>query len=120
MLTARRAHVESARSVADALTALGQYKFSAAVLDINLDGDDCTVLCQSLSQRHIPFVFYTGYPTAPDGWNDVPIISKPAYGAQIVACTNAVEPQAASEASSHWHDRSSADQLRSSQAASNH
>ena len=120
MLTARRAHVVSARSVADALTALGQYKFSAAVLDINLDGDDCTVPCQSLSQRHIPFVFYTGYPTAPDGWNNVPIISKPAYGAQIVACTNAVEPQAASEVSAHSHDRSSVRSTSLAEAASNH
>jgi hypothetical protein len=41
-------------------------------------------LCEHLTQRRIPFAFYTGYDSAPDGWSDVPTITKPADGAQIV------------------------------------
>jgi CheY-like chemotaxis protein len=82
-LTARGAHVVSAGRVADAVRAVGQHQISAAVLDINLGGEDCSVLCQHLSQRQIPFVFYTGYSTPPKGWADVPIITKPAHRTQI-------------------------------------
>ena len=42
------------------------------------------LLRQHLSQRQIPFFFYTGYSAAPNGWDDAPMISKPAQGAQIV------------------------------------
>ncbi len=83
-LTACGAHVVSACRVADAINAVELHQISAAVLDINLGGEDCPLLCQHLSQRHIPFVFYTGYTTPPDGWADVPIITKPAHGTQIV------------------------------------
>ena len=82
-LTARGAHVVSAGRLADAVKAVGRYQISAAVLDINLGGENCSVLCQHLSQRQIPFVFYTGYPTPPDGWAHVPIITKPAHRTQI-------------------------------------
>ena len=84
MLTASGAHVVSACRIADAITSVDRHQISAAILDINLGGEDCSVLCQHLSQRQIPFAFYTGYTTAPDGWRDVPIINKPAHGTQIV------------------------------------
>jgi DNA-binding response OmpR family regulator len=78
------AHVVSACRVADAITSVDRHQISAAVLDIKLGGDDCALLCEHLLQRQIPFVFYSGYAKAPDGWNNVPIISKPARGSQIV------------------------------------
>jgi DNA-binding response OmpR family regulator len=84
VLTASGAHAVSARRVADAIKAVDLNHITAAVPDINLGGDDCSVLCQHLSQRRIPFVFYTGYAAAPDGWGYVPILTKPAYGTQIV------------------------------------
>jgi CheY-like chemotaxis protein len=78
------ARVVSACRVADAIKSVDLHQISAAILDINLGREDCSALCQNLSQRRIPFVFYTGYATAPDGWSDVPIITKPAQGTQIV------------------------------------
>src|SRR5262245_10076191 len=83
-LSACGAHALSASRVADAITAIDLHQIAAAVLDINLGGDDCSVLCKHLSQRQIPFVFYTGYAAAPDGWGYVPIIAKPAHPTQIV------------------------------------
>jgi CheY-like chemotaxis protein len=78
------AHAVSARRVADAVEAIDLHHITGAVVDINLGEDDCTVLCHHLSNRQIPFVFYSGYAAAPDGWSNVPIIRKPAQRAQIV------------------------------------
>ena len=83
-LTACGAHVVSASRVAEAVSSVDLHRIAAAVLDINLDGENGSVLCQHLSQREIPFLFYTGYATAPDGWRDVPIITKPGHGTHIV------------------------------------
>ena len=83
------AHVLSACRVADAIKSIDLHKIAAALLDINLGGEDCSVLCEHLSQRKIPFAFYTGYVAAPDGWRDVPIITKPARRTQIVNSSNA-------------------------------
>jgi DNA-binding NtrC family response regulator len=83
-LKASDAHVLSACRIADAIALIERHHISAAILDIKLGGEDRSVLCQHLSQRQIPFVFYTGYGTAPGGWHDVPIIPKPVHGTQIV------------------------------------
>jgi CheY-like chemotaxis protein len=83
-LKACGAHVVSASRVAEAVSSVALHEIVAAVLDINLGGEDCSVFCQHLSQLQIPFVFYTGYATAPDGWSNVPIITKPAHGTHIV------------------------------------
>ena len=83
-LTASGAHVVYACRVAEAIKSVGLCQITAAVLDIKLGGNDCSVLCHHLSQREIPFVFYTGYTTPPDGWSDVPIITKPAQRTQLV------------------------------------
>ena len=83
-LTASGAHAVCARRIADAIQAVDLHQISAAVLDINLGTEDCSVLCQHLSRRQIPFVFCTGYLAPPDGWADVPVITKPAERTQIV------------------------------------
>jgi CheY-like chemotaxis protein len=83
-LAACGAHVFSVRREADAIGAVSRHQISAALLDIDLGGEDCLVLCEYLSQRQIPFAFYAGYTTPLDGWNNVPIINKPAHRAQIV------------------------------------
>jgi DNA-binding response OmpR family regulator len=87
-LSACGAHVVTAGRVADAIKAVDRYHISAAVLDINLDGDDCSAVCERLSQLQIPFFFYTGYSAVPDGWADAPMITKPADGSQIVDAVN--------------------------------
>ena len=62
--------------IVEALAACGAHVISARR---ELSGEDCLVLCQYLSERQIPFAFYTGYTTSPDGWSNVPIINKPAH-----------------------------------------
>jgi CheY-like chemotaxis protein len=83
-LTASGAHAVCATRIADAIQAVELHQISAGVLDINLGREDCSVLCHHLSQRQIPFVFYTGYAAPPDGWADAPVITKPADTTQIV------------------------------------
>jgi DNA-binding NtrC family response regulator len=83
-LTASGSQVVSANRVTDAIAAVDRLWISVAILDIKLGGQECSVLCQHLSQRRIPFVFYTGYTAAPDGWSHVPIITKPASSEQVV------------------------------------
>jgi len=49
--------VASARGVKDALQLIETCELTAAVLDINLAGEDCSPVCQRLSERGIPFLF---------------------------------------------------------------
>jgi len=51
----------------------------AAVLDINLRGEDSFAAADVLSERKIPFVFATGYGASgiDDRFRDVPILTKP-------------------------------------------
>lgn len=83
-LTSLGARVVSAHAVAGAIMAVDRVELSAAVLDINLRGQDCAPICQHLRARGIPFLFSTGYDAAPDGWAGVPIVSKPALRQQII------------------------------------
>ena len=53
--------VVSAHNVRDALAAAATAELSAAILDINIAGEDCSLICQQLTDRSIPFVFHTGY-----------------------------------------------------------
>ena len=51
----------------------------AAVLDVNLNGESVYPLAQALQDRHIPFVFCTGYDVVdPEGrFMDAPVMHKP-------------------------------------------
>jgi CheY-like chemotaxis protein len=51
----------------------------AAVLDVNLHGDDSFAAADILSERKIPFVFATGYGAngIADRFRDVPTVTKP-------------------------------------------
>jgi CheY-like chemotaxis protein len=49
--------------VAEALEAAGRDAYDAAVLDVNLAGDQIDPVAEALSQRNVPFVFVTGYGT---------------------------------------------------------
>jgi len=46
---------------ADALQLVRTTELDAAVLDVNLDGDDSFGIAAALDERRIPFVFATGY-----------------------------------------------------------
>jgi CheY-like chemotaxis protein len=47
--------------VADGLRLAESESLDAAVLDINLNGDRCFAIAEALRQRHVPFIFLTGY-----------------------------------------------------------
>jgi CheY-like chemotaxis protein len=51
----------------------------AAVLDVNLDGENVYPAAEELKARGIPFIFATGYgeSTLPEQWRDQPRLSKP-------------------------------------------
>ena len=51
----------------------------AAILDINLAGQDSFPLADALSRRGIPFVFASGYGRGdvPDAYRDVAVMKKP-------------------------------------------
>ncbi len=53
--------------------------FDAALLDVNLNGQDTFGVADVLSERQIPFVFATGYghDGVADRFRDVPTLTKP-------------------------------------------
>jgi PAS domain S-box-containing protein len=67
--------------------ALLSAKFDAAVLDVNLRGRSIYPLAEALEERHVPFLFCTGYEMAdPEGrFPNAPVIRKPAHPAAVSA-----------------------------------
>jgi DNA-binding response OmpR family regulator len=60
-------------SVAKALEAVGTETFDLAVLDVNLNGEKVYPVAYALAERHIPFLFVSGYgidaiPPGRSGW----------------------------------------------------
>jgi len=47
--------------VADALKAVNQESYDAAVLDVNVAGARIDPVAEALSRRNVPFMFVTGY-----------------------------------------------------------
>jgi CheY-like chemotaxis protein len=58
------ASVLAATSLGEGLDMLTYAEVTAAVLDMNLGGSDCSPLCTELHARSIPFLFYTAQPMA--------------------------------------------------------
>lgn len=69
----------AAISLEDALEMLPYAHITAAVLDMNLGGPDCSAVCAALSRRSIPFLFYTAEakPEIVCKWSDAPVVLKP-------------------------------------------
>lgn len=88
VLSAAGAHVVSANRAREAIQSVERFKVTAAVLDINLGDHDCAAICQYLWERRIPFLFHTGYSAPLEGWNEVPVVKKPATRQEL---TEAVE-----------------------------
>lgn len=65
--------------VAEALDAVDQGTYDAAVLDVNLGGDRVDPVADALSRRNVPFAFVTGYGTVglPGEHADRPRLCKP-------------------------------------------
>ena len=78
------AYVFAATQLPHALQLAGHPDISAAVLDYRLADGDCTPICALLSQRGIPFVFYSGYDDARQNWPEAAHVQKPADATKIV------------------------------------
>ena len=72
--------VLTASNTNDALPIVENSQISAAVLDLDLGGGDSTSVCRRLTDRSIPFLFYSGYDDAfvSDKWPNATVVGKPA------------------------------------------
>jgi len=61
--------------------------FDAAILDVNLDGEESFPVAEILIKRGLPFVFVTGYGerSLPEPYRDRPALQKPFQGEQLKA-----------------------------------
>jgi CheY-like chemotaxis protein len=61
--------------------------FSAAILDVNLDGQEIFPVADILKKRGLPFVFVTGYGerSLPEPYRDRPALQKPFQAEQLEA-----------------------------------
>ncbi|MGH7880666.1 MAG: response regulator [Candidatus Binataceae bacterium] len=59
--------------------------FSAAILDVNLDGQEIFPVAEILARRGLPFVFVTGYGerSLPEPFRDRPALQKPFQSEQL-------------------------------------
>jgi two-component sensor histidine kinase/DNA-binding response OmpR family regulator len=66
-------------SLADAIAAAKTNTVKAAILDVNLRGEKVYPVARLLSDRHIPFVFITGYArdSIDSNFSEVPVLQKP-------------------------------------------
>jgi CheY-like chemotaxis protein len=73
------ASVLAATSLQEGLEMLTYSEVTAAVLDMNLGGPDCSALCTELHSKSIPFLFYTAHPKAEivRAWPTAPVVLKP-------------------------------------------
>jgi CheY-like chemotaxis protein len=71
--------VGPAARVNKALDLLGTEEVDAALLDVNLAGENTTPVAEELRRRGIPFAFATGYGAAglPEGFASQPLLQKP-------------------------------------------
>jgi CheY-like chemotaxis protein len=83
------AYVFAATQLAHALQLAGHPDISAAVLDYRLADGDCTPICTLLSERGIPFVFYSGYDEVREIWPAATHVQKPAAASKIVGAVAA-------------------------------
>lgn len=73
-------------SVQDGLAALEQDGVEAAILDINLGGENALPLAHRLKEQGIPYAFATGYSpddVIPPEQAEAPVLAKPYSGADV-------------------------------------
>jgi CheY-like chemotaxis protein len=76
----------AATSIKEALDLIAYAQICAAIVDVNLGGHDCSSVCDALTKRSIPFMFYTGYSEAPSlsQWPNAPAVGKPTQSKTMV------------------------------------
>src|ERR1700740_1000900 len=70
---------EHAATERDALAAIADHHWDAAVVDANLNGRGIHKIVAALQEKSVPFMIVTGYGRngMPEGIADVPVIDKP-------------------------------------------
>lgn len=71
--------VGPAGRVAEGLALLAEREVDAALLDVNVGGEEVFAVAEALAGRGIPFAFSSGYGAAglPPEWSDRPVVAKP-------------------------------------------
>jgi CheY-like chemotaxis protein len=74
-------------TLAEARAQAATAEFSAAILDVNLDGKEIYPVADILKERGLPFVFVTGYGehSLPERYRDRPALQKPFQAEQLGA-----------------------------------
>jgi DNA-binding response OmpR family regulator len=78
------AHLTTTNTVKHARLLVEHDGLSAAILDHALSDGDSTSLCTRLTERGIPFLMYSGYPSIEDSCKDAPHLAKPASHEQLL------------------------------------
>lgn len=80
-VAATAASVEAARELAATVA------FDAAILDVNLEGQEVFPVAEILATRNLPFIFASGYghTALPEPFRDRPTLQKPFQAAQLEA-----------------------------------
>jgi CheY-like chemotaxis protein len=85
--SAAGASIVAAGCSSEAMQMINSPGLSAAVVDIDLGrGEDCSAVCKRLSERSIPFVFFTGGARADilQNWPRAPVLTKLADKGRLV------------------------------------
>lgn len=74
-------------SIAEARAHAASGDFDAAILDVNLDGQEIFPVADLLAERSLPFVFVTGYGerSLPERYRERPALQKPFQAEQLDA-----------------------------------
>jgi DNA-binding response OmpR family regulator len=84
-------------TVENALQAIRTEALDLAVLDVNLAGERVYPVAEALAERHIPFLFLSGYgeDAIPPGHADWKVCAKPFRGPELAGMLSAALRQAA-------------------------
>jgi len=76
---------EAVGTISEAREIASNGEFSAAILDVNLDGQEIYPIADILVERRLPFVFVTGYGerSLPEAYRGRPALQKPFQAEQL-------------------------------------
>ena len=79
--------VTSAATVTKAISFIESQSFDAAMLDMNLGGEDSSRVADALSKRGVPFMYSTGNDIrdVAEGTGDYPVLHKPYQESDLIA-----------------------------------
>jgi len=86
-LSAAGASIIAASTTAEAVRLIGYAEVSAAIVDVQLGRENAAGVCAVLTQRQIPFAFYTGHADKTlllAEWPYIQVLRKPATAKGIV------------------------------------